>query len=99
MDKKELIKAWISEHVRQQKTIRRGVESYPMKGLVERDLGFYITEEQFVDAMKELGYRHEHYYFNSILVSKAKPELDRGTARRWGLNSHSLAKWKKSLKS
>jgi len=96
MDKIELIKKWITEHVRQQKSIRKSVESYPMKGLVERDIGVYITEEQFITAMKQLGYKHEEYYFNSILISKIKPEQDQGTANKWGLNKHSLTRWKKA---
>jgi hypothetical protein len=93
MEKKALIKSWILAHVRQQKSIRKGVSSYPMKGLVERELGEYITEQQFVEAMVELGYRHEDGYFNSILALRMKPDQDKHTAIKWGFSKQAHAQW------
>jgi hypothetical protein len=92
----DLIKSWILAHVRQQKSIRRAVDSYPMKGVVERELGRYITEKQFIDCMIELGYRQEDGYFNSILVSKFSPEKDKQVARLWGMNKQSITRWMKN---
>lgn len=92
----DLIKIWILVNVRQQKSIRKSISSYPMKGLVERDIGRYITEKQFVEAMIELGYRHEDGCFNSILVSKFSPEKDKEISRPWGMNKHSITHWMKN---
>lgn len=64
-----------------------------MKGLVERDLGRYITEAQFIKAMIESGYKYDNGYFNSILVSKLKLDLDHTIQRYWGLNKSSHAIW------
>lgn len=95
----EIIKSWITDHVRPQKTIRRRGGAYSMKGLVERDLGLYITEAQFVKAMTDLGYKQEDGDFNSILISKLKPELDKTIATTWGLTKLSHAMWKRAQKS
>ena len=94
----DLIKSWILANVRQQKSIRKAISSYPMKGLVERDIGRYITEKQFVDAMIQLGFETDGQgHFNSILVSKWHPEKDKEISRPWGFNKSSIARWKKSM--
>lgn len=56
--KVELCKKWIDAgYIQPRKTINKTVSSYGFKHFVEYWAGEYITNEEFVQAMIEKGYR------------------------------------------
>ena len=67
----ELCKKWIdSGFIRPRKTINKRCSSYSFKHFVEYWAGEYISNEEFVQAMIDKGYKArkskdgETYYFN-----------------------------------
>lgn len=67
----EICKKWIDAgHIQPRKTINKSMSSYGMKEFVERWSGEYVTNEEFIRAMVDKGYRAEksgaspNYLFN-----------------------------------
>ena len=51
------VMGWIKDNIRSDKKILRGHTSYGMKHLMEHDLGLYLTNNEFKDAMLLSGYK------------------------------------------
>ena len=47
---------WIAENISPRKTPLDGHTSYGIKHLLQRDIGIYLTNNEFKDAMLQAGY-------------------------------------------
>lgn len=56
-DQQEKLDAWIDRNICPQKTPNNYRTSYGIKHYAERNLGFYISNNQFKDAMLLYGYK------------------------------------------
>jgi hypothetical protein len=70
----EAAKAWIQLHAKPRKTFNRRITSYGLKHVAEKAYGVYIANEEFIQAMDELGFsRYQsrlmrggpNFYFNA----------------------------------
>lgn len=55
-DKQKHVEDWILYNIEPIKTPNRKHSSYHIKHILERDIGIYLTNNQFKDAMMNMGY-------------------------------------------
>lgn len=74
-EEQEKVMEWIHENILSRKTPLLDYSSYGIKHLLERDLKFYITNNQFKDAMLLCGFYpvDEHLLNWNYCISKKSP--------------------------
>ncbi len=75
MKNKDLIISWIKTNLKKRKNINNSISSYGLKHRCERDLGFYVSNNEIKECMKEIGfksvpYQCNEYYNISLLCTK-----------------------------
>ena len=83
MTREETIAQWITTNIRKRKTKNVSRSSYGLKHSAEKALGFYISNDELIEAMLKLGYTafptrdgSPNYVFNaSYITLKAKEKI------------------------
>jgi len=77
MTETEAVINWVLQgNARKRKTINQNVSSYGLKHIAERDIGRYIGNGSFIEAMNILGFEKKeikgtpNYFFNIHLEKK-----------------------------
>jgi hypothetical protein len=78
-DQVDAVKAWRKQgNLFLRQSINRKITSYGLKHIAERDLGMYISNDSFIEAMQQQGFKAQrinyspNYYFNVILGARLK---------------------------
>jgi hypothetical protein len=56
-DEMDKVLNWIKEKILPRKTVYSCITSYGLKHILDRDIGIYLTNNQFKDAMMMCGYK------------------------------------------
>lgn len=64
MENKDLIISWIKTNLKARKNINNSISSYGLKHRCERDLGFYVSNDEIKLCMKELNFKSVPYHCN-----------------------------------
>lgn len=51
-----LVMSWISMKIKERKSANYGYSSYSLKHILEQEIGIYMTNNQFKDAMLHMGH-------------------------------------------
>jgi hypothetical protein len=70
-DQVDAVKVWRKQSTLfRRQSINRRISSYGLKHIAERDLGMYISNDSFIEAMRQQGFKAQkiketpNYFFN-----------------------------------
>jgi hypothetical protein len=62
----EMLHEWICDKLMKIGSINKSISSYGLKHIAERQLGFYISNDRFIDAMLFAGFKYSVPNNNSV---------------------------------